>query len=435
MIALFVLALAAAQPAPAPPPVPVSTDEDFRWSGEFKLHFRSTPDLESPIFTPFPGPPREVTPTQRSADAGESLELSSVNVRGEGDLVSGVRAKVEVHVLDLYNRNPTSSDDRIFVREAWLRFGDAPELMRPATGSRVFGQVGLAPRFTKQIVRRLDSYGMWGTAVSRFEQPQLQVGANLGHHVYLRAQVGNGNPVFLRDTNALAGDNGTPERFPGSPLRVYETGFPILYDAKPADINFSSRMEWGWGAGARWGDGEARGIDVLGWHFRRRMEDAAHIRGTALRGDLDILRGEGFPLPFEGDRKSETGINVHARWRQWRLFGQLVDQDIAGLGRRGYEVELAWVRRLHGLVLLKESPVFNWVQPVVRVSYIDNLFDGPFRYPSLSVDWDWLKIDIGVRVGIVRGIDLTAEYSRHDAVVRDGVIHPDEALVTLRAGF
>jgi hypothetical protein len=51
------------------------------------------------------------------------------------------------------------------------------------------------------------------------------------------------------------------------------------------------------------------------------------------------------------------------------------------------------------------------------------------------VTWDWTKVDAGFRVGIVREVDLTAEYSWNDARARTTTLHPDEALVTLRVGF
>jgi hypothetical protein len=432
-------ASAAQEPPPSPPPLeaepppPVAAAPEFRWEGELRLGLRASKDLQTPIFTPFPD--RRGRLFQRTVDPGASLELVSVNVRGEGEITSGVRAKAEVHVLDLYNRNPTSSDDRILVREAWLRFGDGPEPSRPG-GGRAYLLLGLAPRFTKQLVRRLDSYGMWGTAVGRFEQPQLQLGARLGRHAYARASVGNGNPVFMRDTNALAGDNGTPDRSPGSSDRIYETGLPILYDAKPADINLDGKFEWGAGVGARFEREESEAFDVLVWRFQRPLADAAKIRGTKLLGDLDLLRGEGFPLPIRGRRKSEWGVNLVASRGGVRLFGQYVDQEIAGLKRRGFETELAWIHRLPGLFLIKESPLLPWIQPAIRVSYIDNFFDVPREFPSLSVGWDWTKYDFGLRVGIVRGVDVTVEYSRHEAFVpQRPTIHPDEWLATVRAGF
>ncbi len=77
----------------------------------------------------------------------------------------------------------------------------------------------------------------------------------------------------------------------------------------------------------------------------------------------------------------------------------------------------------------------NWVEPAVRLSYIDNLWVNPPGFVAPSVSWDWRKLDVGLRVGIVRGLDLTAEFARNDATMRSGLIHPDEWLVTLRAAF
>jgi hypothetical protein len=420
-----------AEPAPFAGP-------SFRLGGEFKVAYRDSRDLTSPVFFPF-GPP--LVPTtrlpvvMRTVDPGRSLELVNLALRGEGELASGVSAKVEVHFLDLYNRNPTSSDDRILVREAWVRFGEAPEPLQGKPATRAFLLVGLAPRFSKQVVRRLESYGMWGTAVARFEQPQVQAGLLLGGNVYLRAMVGSGNPVFFRDTNALAGDNGTPERAPGNVDPIYESGFPVLYDAKPADLNVNGEFEWGAGLGLRFGDRDGAALDLLGWRFQRELADAARIRGTFYEGDLDLLRGAGFPLPFSGRKKSEWGVNVQARAGGFRLFGQWVDQEIAELPRRGLEAELAFFHRLGGAFLVRQSPVLNWIQPVFRFSWTDNLFEGPREYPALSVLWDWRKYDFGVRFGLVADVDLTVEYSRHDMVRRFDVLHPDEFLAVLRVGF
>jgi hypothetical protein len=440
---VMVLALAtlgeparAQEPVPSPEPSPRQEDtRPFRLGGEFKANFRNSRDLSSPVFFPFPPelfPVGQSGVFMRTVDPGSSLELSNLALKGEGEITSGVTAKVEVHFLDLYYRNPTSSDDRILLREAWVRFGRSPAGFGSG-GNSVYLLAGLAPRFSKQVQRRLESYGLWGTAIGRFEEPQIQLGGTLGR-AYWRAMVGNGNPVFFRDTNALAGDNGTPERAPGNVNPIYQSGFPILYDAKPADLNLHGDFEWGGGAGYRLGS-ESAGADVLGWAFGRRLQETARIRGTFYGGDLKLLQGNGFPLPYSGDRKREYGVNVDGRLGGGRLFAQYVDQTIADLPRRGFEAELAWRFSLNGLFLIGESPAFNWIQPVVRVSRIHNGFDAPREYPGLSVAWDWTKIDLGLRVGIVREVDLTAEYSRHDAKTYVSTLHPDEALATLRVGF
>ncbi len=113
-------------------------------------------------------------------------------------------------------RNPTSIDEEVFVREFWLRYGQVDRQHRKLTPWAWYVEAGKAPRFAKQVVRHLESYGLWGTAVNRFEIPQLQVGVNLGGSFYFRGQYGIGAPLFMRDPNALAGDNGTEDRVPGN---------------------------------------------------------------------------------------------------------------------------------------------------------------------------------------------------------------------------
>ena len=193
--------------------------------------------------------------------------------------------------------------------------------------------------------------------------------------------IGNGNPVFFRDVNALAGDNGTPERVPGDVDPIHESGFPMLYDTKPGDINFQDRFELGGGLGVRFGDADS-GLDVLGWYFQREMEDAARIRGTFYEGDLDLLRGVAFPLPFSGNDKHEAGGNLEARIAGLRLFAQYVDQEIASLPRDGFEVEAAYVISLNGLFAYKDASVGNWIQPVVRFSKMNTNWDTPREFPG-----------------------------------------------------
>lgn len=444
VVALAASAAAAQDPSGPAPPVeasPIPAPEPFRFWAEIKTNLRHSPFVETRIFTPTAPGPFTFRPTgfQRTPDEGTALELQNVSLVGEGDLGLGVAAKVELHVLDLYNRNPTSSDDRIFVRQAWIRFGRKAEPLRATRESRLYVLAGMAPRFSKVMVRALESYGMWATGVGRFEMPQLQVGGALGRRAYWRAQVGKGNPLYLRDTNVLAGDNGTTSGLTPPDDAPYQTGFPIFYDAKADDLDTHGQLEWGAGLGFRRAGSDpsrAPDVDVLGWYFRRPLADSVPLRGTGDRGDLALLRGRGFPLPFEGRGKSEAGLNVAARHGRWRLDGQLVRQDIATLVRRGLDAEVGALFELPGLFLVGETPVGNWIRPVVRVSIIDNLFDAPVTYPVLSVDWDWRKYDVGVRFGLLRDVDLTLEYSRHDMIVPTvGTLHPDEVLLTVRIGL
>jgi hypothetical protein len=412
----------------------------FRLRAEAKLHYRDTEALE--FRDPFPFPPPFLPPGQdavflRPPEAGRSFEVSTVNLIGEANLSPNVAGKIEIHFIDLYNRNPTSSDNDVQLREAWLRFGqrfDGPTTLAPGTSFYLLA--GKAPRFSRQRVRRLETYGLWSTAVGRFEELQVEVGGTVGPHLYWRAQVGNGNPLFMRDPNALAGDNGTPQHVPGSVDPIYESGFPILYDTKATDIDVDGQLQTGAGLGFKLASDENHGLDLLGWYFQRDLAPEVDLPGTFYSGDIKLLQGPFllFPLPFSGDRKREWGVNAELEWGGLALFAQYVDQEIANLPRSGGELEVAYRFELPG-ILISDTPVFRWLQPVGRWSRIENDFTAPALYPNPAVDWDWMKIDLGVRLGIVPGIDLTAEYALNEVDTDEGKIRPDELLVTLRASY
>ena len=411
-----------------------TADGRFRLKGEVKLHFRDSQDVRVRQ-----GQMGDIVAYLQTPDPGGSFEVSTFNLIGEGELTQDLFAKVEVHFIDLHNRNPTSTGDEVRVREAWLRFGRRADGLKPFGGTTFYLQAGKAPRFAKQLSRRLESYGLWGTAVNRFEEIGVEAGGSLGKHLYWRAAAANANPLFMRDPNALAGDNGTPDRVDFERLddSPYNSGFPILYDAQANDARLSGKAQVGGGLGVRVVSRDGRkGIDVLGWVYRRSLADSVWIDGSAYGGDLDTI--DGVPprsLPIDGREKTEGGVNVEARWERFSLFGQVVYQDLAGLVRKGYEVEAGYRFPLNGLFAVGDQPWFNWLQPAVRVSRIQNDFSAPAGFAAPSFAWDWTKVDFGVRVGIVRNVDVTAEYSRNDMRTKSGVLHPDELLVTLRAGF
>lgn len=427
---VFLSGTASAQEQVDPPPVAVEPP-GFTWSGEIKAGFRWSQEQQSSIF----GANNQLAGFMRTPDRGSSFEIQHLAISGEGFVTSGVFAKFEVRFLDLYNRNPTSTDDMVFVRQAFVRFGEKPELLSGIAGSRVYALFGMAPRFSKQVTRRLETYGLWGTAVGRFEQPQLEIGASFGPHIYARAMIGSGNPLFMRDTNVLAGDNLSEAAV--NSKATYGFGFPILYDAKVTEINVGANPEKGVGLGARFGGGDAAGVDVLAWYFGRRLADTARLRGTDYPGELSVLRGAGAPIPTSGDKRHEWGINVQAKARGLRLFAQWVDQDLAGASRYGIEAEAAWIFELPGLFLVGESPFGNWIQPSFRYSSIENRFDAPRSYPRLAVQWPWKKYDIGVRMGLVRNVDLTAEYTIHEVfrTVDLPNLPMKEFVVTIRTGW
>ena len=406
-----------------------------------RSHFRHSRDEQVRVLFPFPPdfiPAGQDGVYLRTVSPGSSFEVSSVALSADAELTPVIQAHASVHVIDLYNRNPTSSDDLVALREAWLLFGRKPRMLEAIPGTVFHAQIGKAPRFTKQIERQFESYGLWGTAVGRFEEIGIELGGSFGRHLYWRGLLANGNPLFFRDPNALAGDNGTPERTAPNPAPKLESGFPILYDAKAQDLHFDESFLYGGGVGLRFASEDAEkpaGVDLLAWYFERELSDAAPIRGTFYEGDLDMLQGVGIPLPLEGRDKTEYGVNLTARRGGLRIYGQYVAQEIAGLERRGFEAEAAWRIPLNGLFASGDQPVFNWLQPAVRYSTIDNRFEAPLAFVAPSVAWDWAKLDLGLRLGILRNLDLTVEYARHDMKTRTGTLHPDEALVTVWVSF
>jgi hypothetical protein len=420
---------------------PVAGDEPgIRVFGEVNMNWRDSDFQEFRVPVDFPWEFWEEGDDGvflRTVDPGSHYELSDVEFGLDITFSDRWKALVLVHVEDLYNRNPTSIDDRVFVREFWLRYGVEDRPFRPLAAWDGFIQVGKAPRFAKHVRRHLESYGLWGTAVNRFEIPQVQIGWNLGSNVYIRGQYGVGAPLFMRDPNALAGDNGTAERVPGANAPKYNSGFPILYDARPENFSLDGETEIGAGLGFRFASDEGdASLDALLWYFERTLEEAPDIEGTYYQGDLDLLLGAGLPLPIEGDSKWEAGLNLEWRLGSWVGFAQYVTQDIASLERQGLEVVMAYNIPVPPLFAAWEEPVLNWIRPSVRYSQIDNDFvvEGPFITPSMF--WDWQKIDVGLRVGIVRQSDLTIEYAFNEAELLNGdTLEPNEWLVTWRIFF
>src|SRR6185503_6685092 len=98
----------------------------FKLGGELKIHGRHTDSLEFRSDFPFPPPfipPGQASVFLRTPEPGSSFEVSTVTLIGEMHLDPQIEGRFEVHYEDLYNRNPTSTDDKLQVREAWLRFG------------------------------------------------------------------------------------------------------------------------------------------------------------------------------------------------------------------------------------------------------------------------------------------------------------------------
>ncbi len=405
----------------------------FRVSGEVKGHYRWSEEdsFARPAFPPDFVPQGRQQVELRTVSPGPSIELSKATIFLDVDFPRSVSGRVKIDVIDLYDRNPTSSDHNVDVDEAYLRIGKKYESLEPMPGSSLYALFGKAPKFERQLFRRLESYGLVQTAFNRFSDLQLQLGGSLGKNVYFRAQVSNGNPTFFRDPNVLAGDNGVVP--PPEPDIVFDSGFPIFYHAEVEEVAFDDNFEGGFGAGVRFAsEDQERGVDFLGFYYRTTLSPAAKLHGTFYEGDLDLLDGAGVSLPISGNERTEWGFNFDFQLGGLGVFLQYVDEEAASLPRSGIEIEAGY-----NLVLGDRgdpSALFTVVQPVVRYSRIDNDFVAPPGFVAPSVTWDWTKIDLGARVTLLQNVDLTVEYAYHDIEASQQIDH-DEFLTTLRFRF
>lgn len=388
---------------------------------------------------PFPFPPGSLPPGQtrgfeETVDEGSHLELSAVTLLIDATWGDGLAAHGKIDFIDLYDRNPTSSDKKTDVDEAWVRFGIEPE---PATLAPRWGaylKIGKMPKFERQDDRHLESYGLVSTAFNRFEDTGVEAGLNLGRHLYLKATATQGNPVFLRDPNALAGDNGTPGLRQPNPDPELKSGVVLLYDAEVEDLDVDGDLELGAGLGARFADEAGiKAVDVLVWGYRRTLAETVPLEGTFYGGDLDLLRGPGDLTPFpalRGDEKREAGANLWLYLGGFSFFGQVVDQEIAGLPRTGLEAEVAWSFDLPLWLAIGDQQLFTFVSPAVRYSEIDNDFRNHPQTPAPSLAWDWTKLDYGVRLGVIPGADLTVEYADNRFILASGAERDNNEFLT-----
>jgi hypothetical protein len=320
------------------------------------------------------------------------------------------------------------------VDEAWIRYGreSDPGMLPERAGGYV--KVGKLPKFERQDDRHLESYGLAATAFNRFEDLGVEIGFDLGRHLYVKGTYTQGNPLFLRDPNALAGDNGTAEGLENPPRPRLGSGVPILYDAEVEDFQDDGSQEAGAGLGLRLGSADGgRRFDLLAWGYRRQLADRVDLEGTRYGGDLDLLSGPFEPFPaLRGDDKQEVGANLWLYLGGFTFFAQYVDQEVANLPRTAYEVEVAWRIELPLVWSVAGQQLFPSIAPAVRYSKLEPDFVNPLRTPAPSLSWEWEKLDAGLRLGITPGSDLTVEYARNEFLTARGWRNNDELLSTLR---
>lgn len=412
---------------------------NWRWDASLDLRANYRDSAHDRFRLSFPFPPHFLPPGQTSAfqetvDAGAHWEVSLVSLTLDMGYLDLFAARIKIDAIDLYDRNPTSGDRKVDADELWIRFGPRPEGLDLPAGTTLFLQMGKAPKMERQPVLLLESYGLASTALNRFEDTQVLLGGSVGRNLYWRAQVSSGNPVFFRDPNALAGDNGIAELRQPFPNPELKSGFPILYDAEVEDYFLETdHLETGGGLGYRWSrDDLTAGYDVLVFYYERELAETVELEGTFYGGDLDLL--DGVPphsLALSGNDRWEAGARFHGEWGPAVVVAQYVRQELAGLERAGWEVEAGVEIPIGRGPFVGGAPLFSSIQPAVRYSEIDTDFRGPSTYPAPSVWWDWRKIDAGARIGLAGFLELTVEHSFHDVLI-PVELDLDETLVSVR---
>lgn len=417
---------------------PAFAQQNDTWAGSYRLELRGDYRWsdDEVINRPFPTGAKLET-----VDPGHHFELNVADIQLDTTYGDWIAARLKAHGFALHRRNPTSDDRVADIDELFVRVGPKPEFLDRPDGTTFFLQAGKFTKMERQPVRLLESYGLAATSFNRFEDVQVQVGGTIGRSLYWRAQVANGNPLFMRDANALAGDNGTNERLEGK-TPTFKSGFPIFYNAETEDLFLKSdHLQLGEGIGYRWQrEDQSAGFDVLAFHYRRTLADRVELYGTQYGGDLDLIDR---PLPFptgpagftlHGRTKEEYGARLYAEWRAATFIAQYTHQDIAGLTRDGWELE-------GGYRIPLQLGWITSVQPALRFSGLRNFYypdiDVPRQFPAASLWWNWLKADAGVRIGLKGGFDVTAETTRHHTVVARAAtprekINLRETLVTIR---
>lgn len=409
------------------------------WRNSDRASFPSPLLVEGPDGIPVP------IGNLETVDAGSHAEVSVVTLFLDSRWRNNWTAKVKLDLIDLHDRNPTSSDNEFDLDEAWVRWGRETEPGRIPDELGFYVKLGKFPKFERQDDRHLESYGLISTAFNRFEDAGVELGFDLTRRLYFKASITQGNPLFFRDPNALAGDNGTPI-FDGrveNPVSDLKTGLPIFYDADIEDLDFSHH-ESGLGLGLRLGEDTGLAVvDVLVWRYERSLAETIDLTGTFYGGDLDLLLGPfssgGVPLSPElaldvrNDEKLETGANVWAYVGDFTFFAQYVDQRLAGMSRKGWEAEASWSYELPFIGSAAGRQLFPYVQPALRFSRLEPSFTGGPMFPAPSVRWEWEKIDVGLRLGVIESLlDLTVEWNLNDFIVKGQEKQADEFLATVR---
>jgi hypothetical protein len=405
------------------------------------VNYRDSEEYRFPITFPFPSealPVGQITAFQETVDEGQHFEISNISLKGVWKIRPKWQLLFKVDAIDLYDRNSTSQDQTIDLDVFMLRYGKKAIARKPAKETQYYLQIGKFEKFERQNDRHLQSYGLVSTAFNRFEDAGIEMGIDLGSQFYAKASLTKGNPVFIRDPNSLAGDNGIDEHMPpfNNPDPKLKSGIVILYDAEIEHFNLGKKPEIGFALGYRGkGDDNSWHHDIMLWAYKRNLSTERNLHGTFYGADIDILNAGGFSLPFEGNKKRDIGINYWLYWQEFILFSQYVEQDLAGLNRTGYEFELSYQFALPFSATVNGKPLIKNISPVLRYSSLDTDFSGGGGYPAPSVSWNWKKIDIGFNIDFIYRTKLTFEYALNNFETNIGKASNDEFLMSLNWSY
>jgi len=411
-----------------------ASDWTFKSRIELRANYRDSKEEKFALKFPFPPsflPVGQTVGFEETVDAGSHAELSVAQIKLDLGYGNWFLAHTQLHAQDKYRRNPTSADRKIDADELWIQIGPRPEFLARPERTSFFVQLGKFVKMERQPIRVLESYGLAATAFNRFEDVGVMTGGSIGRNVYWRLTGTSGNPLYFRDPNALAGDNGIKELLQPNPDPRLKSGFPILYDTRVEDLALDTkRMSFGQGLGYRWqNDAQTFGFDAVAFHYRRKLRDdnSSPLTGTFYGVDIDLLNGPlgTSGLPIRGNKKEETGARIYTEWRGLTSTIQYTNQTIAGMHRSGAEGEFGYKFDVAA------GPLVS-IQPAVRLSELHYGFKGSaLLYPAPSIWWNWTKIDAGIRIGFAKNVDLTIERARNN-IGAPKKIHPDETLATVR---
>jgi hypothetical protein len=417
-----------------------TSDWTFKSRIELRANYRDSKEEKFALKFPFPPsflPVGQTVGFEETVDAGSHAELSVAQIKLDLGYSTWFLAHTQLHAQDKYRRNPTSADRKVDADELWIQIGPRPEFLARPERTSFFVQLGKFVKMERQPIRVLESYGLVATSFNRFEDVGLMTGGSIGRNLYWRLTGTSGNPLYFRDPNALAGDNGIKELLQPNPDPKLKSGFPILYDTRVEDLALDTKnMSFGQGIGYRWqNDAQTFGFDAVAFHYRRNLLDGenAPLTGTFYGTDLDLLEGPlDKGLPIRGNKKEETGARVYTEWRGWTSTIQFTSQTVAGMHRSGAEGEFGYKFDWAGGPSIGGESLLQSIQPAVRWSELHYGFKGNGAlYPAPSIWWNWTKIDAGIRIAFARHVDLTIERARNN-IGAPKKIHPDETLATVR---